>query len=237
MANRRSSALILGALLCLGFVALGFLLGQSAVKVKEYERVVRVKGLAERELPANVVIWPIQYSSASNSLEDLYRKLEANAEVVQKFLIEKGVAAEEMSISAPAVTDKSAQQYGNQSSPFRFVGWQTVTVYSERVKRVRSIMGNIGELGKQGVVLKGDNYDGRPEYIFNQLNEIKPAMVEESTKNARQVAEKFAADSNSRLGKIKRASQGQFSIQDRDRNNPHIKNVRVVSTVEYYLSD
>lgn len=237
MANRRSSALILGALLCIGLVALGYLLGQSAVQVKEYERVVRVKGLAERELPANIVIWPIQYSAANNSLEDLYQKLDEHAAVVRAFLIEKGIQASEVSISAPAVTDKSAQQYGNEPSPFRFVGWQTVTVYSEQLTKVRELMGAISELGRQGVVLKGDHYDSRPEYLFNQLNEIKPAMIEESTKNARQVAEKFAADSNSRLGKIKKASQGQFSIQDRDRNNPHIKKIRVVSTVEYYLSD
>lgn len=237
MADRRSSALILGSLLCVGLIILGYVLGQSAVTVKEYERVVQVKGLAEREVPANIVIWPVQFSVASNSLEDLYRKLDANASVVKEFLINRGIENQELSVSAPAVTDKSAQQYGNQTAPFRFVAWQTVTVYSEAPEKVRGVMGAVGELGKKGVVLKGDNYDGRPEYIFNQLNDIKPAMVEESTKNARQVAEKFAADSNSKLGKIKRAAQGQFSIQDRDRNNPHIKKVRVVSTVVYYLSD
>jgi hypothetical protein len=62
-------------------------------------------------------------------------------------------------------------------------------------------------------------------------------MIEEATRNAREVAQKFAEDSDSRLGKIRQASQGQFSIEPRDTNNPHIKKVRVVSTVEYYLSD
>jgi len=62
-------------------------------------------------------------------------------------------------------------------------------------------------------------------------------MVEEATTKAREVATKFAEDSQSKLGKIKRASQGQFSIAARDNNNPHIKKIRVVSTVEYYLSD
>lgn len=237
MADRRSSALILGSLLCIGLVVLGYVLGQSAVTVKEYERVVRVKGLAEREVPANIVIWPVQFSVASNSLEALYKKLDDNASIVQGFLKDKGIHTQELSLSAPAVTDKSAQQYGGQAAPFRYVAQQTVTVYSEQLEKVRAVMGAVSELGKKGVVLRGDNYDGRPEYIFNQLNDIKPAMVEESTKNARQVAEKFAADSNSQLGKIKRAVQGQFSIQDRDKNNPHIKKVRVVSTVEYYLSD
>ena len=81
------------------------------------------------------------------------------------------------------------------------------------------------------------NYHSQTEYIFTRLNEVKPEMIEEATRKAREVAEKFASDSQSKLGKIKNASQGQFSIYARDKNNPHIKKVRVVSTVQYYLSD
>jgi hypothetical protein len=102
---------------------------------------------------------------------------------------------------------------------------------------VRNAMKGLAELGKQGIVFSGGNYESRTEYLFTRLNDIKPAMIEEATTKAREVAQKFAEDSGSRLGKIRRASQGQFSISDRDRNNPHIKKVRVVSTVEYYLSD
>ncbi len=90
---------------------------------------------------------------------------------------------------------------------------------------------------KEGIVFKIDDYDTRIEYIFTKLNEVKPLMIEESTKKAREVALKFAKDSSSKLGKIKKARQGQFSITNRDKNTPYIKTVRVVSTVEYYLSD
>lgn len=98
-------------------------------------------------------------------------------------------------------------------------------------------MSRLSELGKEGIVFTGGNYGSQPEYLFTRLNDVKPEMIEEATRKAREVAEKFATDSESKLGKIKRASQGQFSISTRDRNNPHIKKVRVVSTVEYYLSD
>ena len=98
-------------------------------------------------------------------------------------------------------------------------------------------MGSLSELGKQGIVFTGGNYQSATEYIFTRLNEVKPEMIEEATRKAREVAEKFASDSNSALGKIKKASQGQFSISERDKNNPHIKKIRVVSTIEYYLSD
>ena len=99
------------------------------------------------------------------------------------------------------------------------------------------VMGSLSELGKKGIAFIGSNYENEPEYIFSRLNEVKPEMIEEATKNAREVAEKFAADSKSKLGKIKNAIQGQFSIESRDKNNPHIKKIRVVSTVVYYLSD
>ena len=98
-------------------------------------------------------------------------------------------------------------------------------------------MNSLVDLGKQGIAFAREGYQAQTEFLFTKLNEIKPAMIEEATKNAREVAEKFARDSSSKLGKIKRASQGQFSINNRDNNTPHIKNVRVVSTVEYYLSD
>jgi len=105
------------------------------------------------------------------------------------------------------------------------------------VARVRESKKDLIRLGKAGLALSEGGYRSRTEYIFSGLNEIKPGMVEEATRKAREVAEKFAQDSNSELGKIKRARQGQFSITDRDSNNPHIKKVRVVNTVEYYLSD
>ena len=98
-------------------------------------------------------------------------------------------------------------------------------------------MNKLADLGKRGIVLTGMGYQTATEYLFTRLNEVKPSMVEEATMKAREVAEKFAIDSKSKLGKIKSARQGQFPISNRDKNNPHIKKVRVVSTVEYYLSD
>lgn len=229
---------IIGAAIFLGLIAFGFIIGNAAITFKEYERTVTVKGLAEEEHLADVVIWPIQFTEASNQLEDIYTQLENSGDKVRKFLIDRGVTEDEISISTPLVTDKSAQRWGGQQdAQFRFVADQTVTIYSEDVEKVRKVMSQLADLGKQGITLSGDEYQVRPEYIFNSLNDIKPQMIEAATKEARAVAEKFAEDSNSQLGKIKTAYQGQFSISPRDNNNPHIKNVRVVSTVVYYLSD
>jgi hypothetical protein len=238
MNQSRISAFILGVFIFAGLAALGYLVGNAALEVKGMERTVRVKGLAEHEYPADVVIWPIRFITADNNLQNLYRTVEANTGKIKAFLQKHGIKEQDISTNPPAVTDKTAQSYGDGDRiKFRYSATQTITVYSREIKLVRLAMRDLGDLGKQGIVFSSDDYEARPEYIFTRLNEVKPKMIEEATRKARDVALKFAADSQSRLGKIKRASQGQFSISPRDKSTPYIKRVRVVSTVEYYLSD
>lgn len=235
----RSSAVILGLALVLGLASLGYLLGNAALAVKGMERTVVVKGLSEREVPADVAIWPVSFQVAGNDLDTVYKTVESNVATIRAFLINHGITAEEISLTPPQVTDLLAQQWGNPAQArFRYTGSAAVSVYSQNVAAVRAAIADVVELGKQGVAVGGGNYAGSGgQYLFTGLSELKPSMIEEATKNARSVAEKFAADSNSVLGKIKSARQGQFTIGDRDATTPYIKKVRVVSTVEYYLSD
>ena len=236
--NHKSSALILGVFLFAGLVALGYLLGNAAIEHKLYDRSVTVKGLSEREYNADIVIWPIEFAVAGNDLTNLYNDIEQQTLEISLFLEGNGIESEEITQSSPSIVDKLAQQYGNSArAQFRYTATQTVTVYSKNIDAARKVMGLLSQLGKKGIVFTGGNYQGQTEYIFTRLNEVKPEMIEEATRKAREVAEKFASDSQSSLGKIKRASQGQFSINARDKNNPHIRRVRVVSTVTYYLSD
>jgi len=234
----KASAIILGVSLVIGMAVLGGLFRDTVLAHKRLDRSVTVKGLSEREYGADVVIWPIQFSVASNDLGQLYQSIDDQAAKVRGFLEGDGIAAAEITTAPPAITDKFAQQYNANSVPeFRYTGVQSINVYSTNIDAVRAVMGKLLQLGKQGIAFTGDQYNSRTEYLFTRLNEVKPEMIEEATRNAREVAQKFAEDSDSTLGKIRSASQGQFSISDRDRNNPHIKRVRVVSTVEYYLSD
>ncbi|MBU0991611.1 MAG: SIMPL domain-containing protein [Proteobacteria bacterium] len=230
-------AFVLGGFIFLGLGLLGFFIGSSAIKFKEFERTVTVKGLSEKEYPADIVLWPIQFSAGNNDLPKLYETIEADADKIIAFLKANGFEEAEMNASPPGIIDKLAQGYEKSRIEFQYYAAQTITVYSNKIDAVRATMKKLAALGKKGVVLSDGGYQGATEYLFTRLNEIKPEMVEEATTKAREVAEKFAKDSNSRLGKIKSASQGQFSIDDRDKNNPHIKKIRVVSTIEYYLSD
>ena len=228
----------LGIFIFLGLTSLGFLLGRSIIKVKNLERTVVVKGLAEKEVSANIALWPIKFSEANNSLSKLYNKLEKDKKIIIKFLEQNGFSENEITISQPSITDKLALEYGNTKDiRFRYVANQAITVYSKKIEKVREISPKISELGKKGIVIISNNYDSRIQYFFTKLNNVKPEMIKEATKKAREVALKFAEDSKSSLGKIKSARQGQFSIRDRDKNTRYIKKVRVVSTIEYYLSD
>ena len=236
--KRTAEATILGLLICIGLALLGYLIANGAVRVKSMERTVTVKGLAEREVGANVAIWPITFNEASNDLNQLYSEIQRKAGLITDFLKASGFSENEISMSQPAIMDRQAQSYGDtERIKFRFTASSTLTVYTEKVPLVMETMTKVVELGKQGIAISGQDYQNRSEFLFTDLNSIKPEMIEEATKNAREVAMKFAKDSNSGLGRIKTASQGQFSISDRDTSTKHIKNVRVVSTVEYYLSD
>jgi len=237
-ARNDGAALLLGLFVALGLTALGYLLSDGLLRFKALDRTVSVKGLSEREVPADVAIWPIKFSETSNDLGGLYAALQSKGELVRVFLLESGFEEGEISLSAPAIVDRKAQAYGDsQRVEFRYAGSTTVTVYTHQVDRARAAMQRLVELGKQGVAISGEEYGARTEFVFTKLNELKPEMVEEATRSAREVAEKFARDSQSQLGRIRTASQGLFSIQDRDGNTPYIKRVRVVSTVEYYLVD
>lgn len=227
------AAILIGIGLALG----GYFIGQGFVDARTIDRSVEVKGLAEREVLADTAIWPIQIVAAGDDLEALLDRIDLQGEQVREYLEALRFTADEVSANAPNVVDRQARDYGDPNARVRYSATLTLTVFTSKVDAVRDAGDGLLELGKSGIVISQENYEARTQYLFNGLNDLKPAMVEEATRNGREVAQKFAEDSGSRLGKIRSARQGQFSIEDRDSNNPHIKKVRVVSTLNYYLVD
>ena len=222
----------------LAIIIASLLLKQGIVEFKTLDRSVAVKGLAEKEVMANTVIWPINYSLAGNDLTKLIDELEAKNQAVSAFLALHGFGDEEISVSPPNVADKLAQPYAQlEKGQMRYFVMSSITVYSHEPEKVRHALTKVTQLAKQGIAISSDRYDAKVQYIFTGLNDIKPEMIQQATEKAREVAEKFATDSKSTLGKIKSARQGQFSISSRDSHHPHIKKVRVVSTIEYTLID
>lgn len=224
----------------LGLVGgLGLLGHQIQTSVDHFigrDRVVTVKGLAERLVEADDVIWPITFRELGNDLAGVNATLEKRAQCIVAFLEAGGIARDSISLSTPRVEDAEANVYNGSKRAWRYALLQTVTVHTSEVAKVRTLMAQQKKLLEEGVTLAND-YGQQIEYAFTRLNNIKPAMIETATLNAREAALKFAKDSGSSLGKIRRANQGQFSITDRDSTTAHIKKVRVVTTVEYFLRD
>ena len=224
-------------IVAMGIVLFGFVVKSAVDNFIEKERVVSVKGLAETDVPADLVVWPLVYKEAGNDPAEMYETITRKNAMIINFLKSNGITDSEISVSPPSVYDKQADRYNDDKSVYRYKATSVITVTSKQVDAVRGMMQQQAELMKQGIAIVGDEYQYRVSYEFTALNDIKPAMIEEATKNARNTAEKFAKDSDSNLGKIRNASQGTFSITDSDANTPYIKHVRVVTTVTYYLEN
>ena len=226
-----------GLFIMVGLVVLGLMIPRAVEKYRSYDRTVNVKGLCEKEVKADKVIWPIVYKVMSDDLQSIYAQTDANNAVIVNFLKAGGISPDEITVSVPQISDKLANEYGSYDRAFRYIATNVVTVYTSEVDKVLELMSQQSDLLKKGIVTAANSWENPVEFKYEGLNEIKPVMIEEATKNAREAAEKFAKDSDSSLGKIKTANQGIFTIENRDSNTPYIKKVRVVTSVTYYLKN
>ena len=237
METKKWSKHSLGVAFVLGMMILGGSLILMISNLKSYDRCVTVKGLCEKEVMADKVIWPIIYKQGGNELGTLYNTVMEMNRTIIEFLKEAGVTDDEITVNAPSILDTRTNLYGERNT-YHYIITAGITVCSNQVDRIVKLQTEQAKLYEKGIpVGMGENWSHPTTYSFTGLNDIKPAMIEEATINARQAAEKFAKDSHSKLGKIKTATQGQFSVSDRDSNTPYIKNVRVVTNVVYYLKD
>ncbi|MBO7134497.1 MAG: SIMPL domain-containing protein [Bacteroidales bacterium] len=228
------AALLIMLGLVIGLVGHGVFVKSGIGNYADKDRFVSVKGLSEREVKADHVIWPIVFKEVGNDMSELYSTVNQKNKFIVNFLKENGISAEEISVAPISADDREADRWSTTSIPYRYQLKSVITVASDQVDKVRELISRQDELLNAGITCES-SWEYQTNFSFNGLNELKPEMVEEATRNARAVAEKFAADSESTLGGIKTASQGQFSIYDRDENTPYIKMVRVVTTIEYFL--
>lgn len=244
--------MVLGLLLGTGLVAGGWALGAEIKAARLGDRYVSVRGLAERTVKSDLAVWSIDYKETGDDLPSLYAKSESDKKIVLQFLNQQGIRADEIAIDVVSVTDHQADQdASDKKKPLpRYVLDQPLTVQTARVDVVGAAAQKTLDLLKQGVVLNTDGNQGLA-FRFNGLNAIKPDMITEATRNARAAADRFASDAGSRVGTIRDATQGVFSISAANSgsatgesdssgfgnsdDSSMMKTVRVVTSVEYFL--
>ena len=227
----KEKQIISAALVALSICMLGWFIKAGIDDFANKDRRVNVKGLAEQEVEADKVTWPIVSKEVGNDLPGLYDRIGATQRKIKNFLVSNGIKEDELTINAPLVIDLNAREYGDKNQPYRYIVTSVITVTSQNVKQVRQIIARQGDLLKDGIAIVDGGYENPIKYEFVSFKSMKPKMMQEAIENAEKTAQ------HSQLDKIVSADQGQFSIDDRDSNTPWIKKVRVVTTVTYSLKD
>jgi len=244
MAGTTPAGLLAALVAAAGLVAAGALVGNGLARGRAQDRFVTVKGSAEREVKADVAIWPLRLTASDNDLSRAHAQLDSSFAKLREFLGREGVDLGESQIQGFSVSDANAREYGGgNAKQDRFVIQQTLVVRSRDPEKIREVSAKVSELVGAGVVFSsGNEYGvGGPIFIFTGLNELKPTLIAEATSRAREAAQQFAKDSGSSLGGIRRANQGVVEILPRDPTpganeaSQLKKVVRVVTTVDYLL--
>ena len=221
------------AIIAVGLIAGGFLLGDGLTRARQADRSVTVHGLAEREVTADLATWTISYSATAPDLASAQASIGNDTSAIREFFNDLGFPAE-----ALQPTGVNVSQFTNDGIT-SFTVRQRMTLRSRDIKRAKAAVKRQFELVRRGVILEEGS---AMSYTFTALNDIKPGMVAAATRDARASAEQFAKDSGTSVGTIKSATQGYFSIDARDGDSggwgvsdtPY-KKVRVVTTVDFYL--
>ena len=236
----KNTSFIMSLVIAAGLTLGGFFPGLYYYKTRFDMRTVTVKGLAEQDVKADLAVWNIRFQSANNILSTAKKDIESQEKTIRAFLKNAGIPEPEVIVQGLSMQDAYADSYRDRNSiPARYTLTQTLTVRSKKVDLIAKTYPQIGDLVSQGVTLGG--YGNGVSYLFTGLNKIKPAMLKKATQNAHDAATEFAKNSQSKVGKIRSANQGVFSIlpreeiPDQSEREQINKKVRVVSTVEYYL--
>ncbi len=231
------SSLILGAAL----IVSGFTIGKGLMNFRNFENTVNVKGLATKDVEADLAVWTIKHTATGDVLADVQRTIQSNSVKIDAYLKRSGLQKEDILTRKLEVTDLLAQPYRPENVQSRYIVSEIILVQSPNVDLVDKAFQNQGEILAQNISLVAEQGLSPIEYIFTGLNDIKPEMIAEATKNARESAQQFARDTGANVGGLQYASQGVFQIFPRNSENSYderryrYKTVRVVSTLQFYI--
>jgi uncharacterized protein len=231
------------AIFAVGLTTSGYALGDGLRRSKMAEhRIVSVRGVSERNVTADLATWTVDFSHQGTDFGSIQQSVDQQARAVRAFFIRGGFSPDEISDSDISVTrEQPRDKNGQPVGPLRLTVKRSIQLRTGNVMRARAIYATQAELLRESVEVTGTN----ASYTFTKLNALKPEMIAEATKNARRSAEEFARDSGTSVGRVKRASQGYFSVGPRDGDecdgcnanggSSPFQKVRVVTSVDYEL--
>eukprot|EP00003_Mantamonas_plastica_P003359 TRINITY_DN12685_c0_g3_i1.p2 TRINITY_DN12685_c0_g3~~TRINITY_DN12685_c0_g3_i1.p2 ORF type:complete len:237 (+),score=47.51 TRINITY_DN12685_c0_g3_i1:116-826(+) len=233
--------IIVTLILAFAVITSASLISDGLTNLRTGDRYVTVKGVSEREVQADLALWPIRFVATGSTLNEAQDKASKSRDTIIAFLTLHAIEEQAVELQRLGVTDTRANAYQQNAVEQKFIISQTLMVRSTDIDKIRQAAQGVSELVDSGVVLSSDYGASGPTYVFNGLNDIKPAMIAEATASAREAATQFAEDANAELGGLRRANQGVFQILARDQapgimeGQQPVKTVRVVSTIQYYL--
>lgn len=235
-----SSLKWLGLCIAIGLIGCGYFIGNTLYKSRVAVNTATVKGLAEEKMKSDLAVWDMNFTMEAETLEAAYAAADEKKKIAHDFLIDKGFDEKDLSFN----TSGFLQEFRDGDGVLQDKKYQVttyVTIRTANVDKVEDVRQSVGDLMKDGVMMNNN----APNYLFTGLNDIKPKLLQEATKNARLAAKQFAEDAGAKVGTIQSASQGSFSITafDGDQNyevtdmTSLYKKVRVVTTIAFYLND
>jgi len=235
LTGNRNLVLIAAAILALGVIVGGYLLGDGVRRARMADRAVTVRGLAERNVTADLATWTVVISRQATELAEAQSGVDQDARTVSAFFGRMGFRPQDLSDAGATVSQFYDSNRGQNSVTVR----RQMQLRTSDVMRARNAFARQFELIRDGVAI---DEGSSMVYSFTRLNDIKPDMIAAATRDARRGAEQFARDSGSAVRGIRSATQGYFSITARDgddnegsgRDSPFQK-VRVVTTIDFYL--
>lgn len=234
--------LVVGGLLSYAVLTLSQKLHDGLTHFRSFDRVITVKGLAVKDVEADLAVWSITFNVTEDTLAAAQANLSSNDKIVRDYFAENGIGSDKIRLQNINVVDRMAQVYNSSpnDSP-RFIISETLVARTNDVAAMVKASQNISDLIKSGVTLGDPSGGGNtvPQYLFTKINDIKPELIAEATKNARKSAEQFAKDAGQEVGSIRTANQGYIQIEARDpgvnESETPQKSVRVVTTIDYLL--
>ena len=243
MNNRTRTSITLvvcGLAIALGPGFGGYFIGKAIERFKTHDRTVVVKGLSEREVKSDLSVWTLSFKASGDDLTTLDEKMDQDSQMIMTFLKSQGFKDEEIKSEGVSVKDKLASEYGeHRKVDNRYITKGSITVRTGDVDLVAKAAGDLGQLIKEGIIISG-----HPFFYYTKFADLRTQMIAEATKSARQAALQFANDSEAKVGYIRSANQGSFSISGKDSYgdgsdyNEHQsveKKIRVVSTITFSL--